>query len=202
MIDSTNLAPGFVDPVMEAQRTFRAALAAMSRPGRIHAAGTTLEPPSPLHAAAAAFCLALADHDTPVWLAPAVRNAETEAFLRFHCGCPIAGDPGQAAFAVCDAAGLPALDSFATGDDAYPETSTTVVVQLDGLSDAGPLSLTGPGIEEAHRLGVDGLRDGVWSEWADNRGLFPCGIDLVPVHRDRMAAIPRTTTVSADRRED
>ncbi|HEY9567994.1 MAG TPA: phosphonate C-P lyase system protein PhnH, partial [Thalassobaculum sp.] len=88
------------------------------------------------------------------------------------------------------------LDRFAAGDDAWPETSTTVIVQADALRPAGPLSLTGPGIETVHRLAVDGLRDGVWGEWSVNRGLFPCGVDLILVAGRQVAALPRTTAVT------
>ncbi len=196
MADTIDIRPGFADPVIESQQVFRAVLDAMARPGRIQSVPDGLTPPAPLAVGSAAFCLALADHDTPVWLAPGLRNPATLAFLRFHCGCPIVEEPESAAFAIADAAGLPALDSFAMGSDAWPETSTTVVVQVDDLQERGPLRLTGPGIETAHRLSVPGLRPGLPDEWEANRKLFPCGVDLVLVAGRRIAALPRTTTVT------
>lgn len=196
MTDAIDLRPGFADPVMDAQSVFRIALDAMARPGRIGTVPDGLEPPAPLSVGAAAFCLALADHDTPIWLAPELRTAAALAFLRFHCGCPIVDDPADAAFAIAGGRTLPALDRFAIGDDAWPETSATVIVQVDGLAATGPLILTGPGIETRHRLAVDGLRDGVWDEWRANQTLFPCGVDLILVAGSRMAAVPRTTAVS------
>jgi len=170
----------------------------MSRPGRIGILSDGLSPPAPLTMAAAALCLTLVDQDTPLWLAPAIATPEVAAFLRFHCGCRIVDDPAHAAFAVADGAKLPALDRFAAGDDAWPETSTTVIVQVDALSDGLGLSLAGPGIESVHRLAVDGLRNGVWAEWAANRSLFPRGIDLILVAERRIAALPRTTAVTPD----
>ena len=195
MSDTIDLRPGFADPVMEAQNVFRIELDAMARPGRIGSVPDGLDPPAPLSVGAAAFCLALADHDTPIWLAPELRTASTLAFLRFHCGCPIVDDPADAAFAIAGGQSMPTLDRFAIGDDAWPETSATVIVKVDGLAAAGPLTLTGPGIETSHRLSIDGLRDGVWDEWRANQGLFPCGIDLILVAGNRIAAVPRTTAV-------
>lgn len=196
MADMIDIRPGFADPGIASQRVFRVVLDAIARPGRIGSVADELNPPAPLAAGTAAICLALADHDTPLWLAPELSNPATVAFLRFHCGCPIVDDPARAAFAVAAAATLPALDRFAPGDDAWPETSTTVIVQVDALCPEGPLVLTGPGIESRHRLAVDGLRAGVWDEWAANRGLFPCGVDLVLVAGRQIAALPRTTAVT------
>ncbi len=195
MADTTDMRPGFADPVIASQRVFRVILDALARPGRIGTVIETLDPPAPLAAGTAALCLALADHDTPLWLAPGFRNPATTAFLRFHCGSPIVDDPRQAAFAVAAAATVPDLGGFGIGDDAWPETSTTLIVQVDGLAAGRGLRLAGPGIETEHRLAVDGLRDGIWDEWETNRSLFPCGVDLVLIAGSRIAALPRTTAV-------
>lgn len=198
MAEAIDIRPGFADPGIASQRVFRVVLDAMSRPGRIGTVTDDLDPPAPLAAGAASICLALADHDTPLWLAPELATPAVTAFLRFHCGCPIVEDRSRAAFAVAAAATLPALDGFAAGDDAWPETSTTVIVQVDALRPAGPLVLTGPGIEAEHRLAADGLRAGVWDEWAANRALFPRGVDLVLVAGRQVAALPRTTAVGTE----
>ncbi len=196
MTDTIDLRPGFADPVIEAQNVFRLVLDAMARPGRIATIPESLQPPSPLSVSAAAICLALADHDTPIWLAPEFRTPSAIAFLKFHCGCPIVDVPANAAFAIANGATVPALDQFAIGDDAWPETSTTVIVQLDDLAVGDGLVLSGPGIETTHRLNARGLRVDVWGEWRANQGLFPCGVDLILVAGNRIAALPRTTTVS------
>lgn len=197
MAETVDLRPGFTDPVIGAQRVFRVVLDAMARPGRPGTIAEDLDPPPPLSVGAAALCLALADHDTPVWIAPKIRNPATAAFLRFHCGCPIVEAPAEASFAIADGAGVPALDEFGIGDDAWPETSTTLILQVDGLAeDATGLQLSGPGIETTHAMAVEGLRTGFWGEWAENRALFPRGIDLVLVAGSRIVAVPRTTAVS------
>src|SRR3546814_8455275 len=88
MVETIDIRPGFADPGIASQRVFRVVLDAMARPGRIAEVTDELHPPAPLAAAAAALCLALADHDTPVWLAPRLATPAVVAFLRFHCGCP------------------------------------------------------------------------------------------------------------------
>jgi alpha-D-ribose 1-methylphosphonate 5-triphosphate synthase subunit PhnH len=135
------------------------------------------------------------DQDTPLWIAPDLRSPGADAFLTFHCGAPTVDDRSKAAFAIVSGAKMPALDSFAIGDDAYPETSTTVIVQTSGVSTGGELMLSGPGIETTQAFSADGLRNGVWQEWRANGALFPCGIDLILVHGARLAALPRSTTV-------
>ncbi|MEQ8398510.1 phosphonate C-P lyase system protein PhnH [Thalassobaculum sp.] len=196
MADTIDLRPGFADPVIDAQHVFRLALDSMARPGRIAAIPEGLNPPAPLSVGAAAICLALADHDTPIWLAPEIRTPAAIAFLKFHCGCPVVDTPANAAFAVADGATVPALDQFAIGDDAWPETSTTVIVQVDDLAAGSGLVLSGPGIETTHTLNAHGLRPDLWTEWRANQGLFPCGVDLILVAGNRIAALPRTTSVS------
>lgn len=193
----TDIKPGFRDPVLDSQAVFRAVLDAMARPGKLHSLSVLDDVPAPLDAATAAVCLTLVDQDTPLWIGADLRSQGAEAFLKFHCGCPIVDDPAKAAFALTSAAKLPGLDGFAIGDDSYPETSTTVIVQTGGLAEGGEgLTLRGPGIADTHRLAVSGLRTGVWREWAENGVLFPCGIDLILVHGATLAALPRTTTVT------
>ncbi|KAF1012454.1 MAG: Alpha-D-ribose 1-methylphosphonate 5-triphosphate synthase subunit PhnH [Pseudomonas fluorescens] len=82
------LQPAFVDPVLDAQRGFRAALKALAEPGLIRSlsAAPTLEGLAP---ATYALCLALLDVDTPLWLAPSFDTPLIRANLAFHCGCPL-----------------------------------------------------------------------------------------------------------------
>jgi alpha-D-ribose 1-methylphosphonate 5-triphosphate synthase subunit PhnH len=102
----------------------------------------------------------------------------------------------QAAFVLIgDAATLPPLDGFALGSDSYPDRSATLVIEVTALDQDGGLRLSGPGIEDTARLGVTGLRPGFWAERAALAPLFPRGLDLILTCGDRLAAIPRTTSV-------
>ncbi|HUN51324.1 MAG TPA: phosphonate C-P lyase system protein PhnH [Candidatus Sulfotelmatobacter sp.] len=187
---------GLADPVHDAQRVFRQLLAAFAYPGRIEALAALDAAPAPLLPSAAAVCLALLDHDTPLWLDRAADVPAVRDFLRFQCGCPIVARPGDSRFAVvADAATMPPLADFALGDAAYPERSTTVILQVADLRTAGPLRLRGPGIKDHTALGLDGLPARFWPEWAANGERFPCGVDVVLAAPGKIAALPRTVTV-------
>jgi alpha-D-ribose 1-methylphosphonate 5-triphosphate synthase subunit PhnH len=187
--------PGFADPVDDAQRLFRLVLDALAQPGRIVTIDAPAAlPPGPLGRAAIGTALALLDFETPAWLDEAAERAR--AHLRFHCNCPVAEVPDQAAFAfIGDPTTLPALDGFALGSDAYPDRSTTLVIEVAALSEDGRLNLSGPGIRERGWLGVAGLAADFWVERAALAPLFPRGIDLILTCGDRLAALPRTTRV-------
>jgi alpha-D-ribose 1-methylphosphonate 5-triphosphate synthase subunit PhnH len=185
---------GFADPVLDAQRTFRALLDAMAHPGRVVTLAP-LEAPAPLGAASAAVCLTLLDLDTPVWLDPAAATAEVVAYLRFHCGAPVAGAPAAARFAViADAPAMPSLNAFDPGTDERPDLSATLVIQVAGLVGGHGPRLTGPGIEREARLEVVGA-PALWSGLDANLSRFPRGVDVVLCAERRLVALPRTTRV-------
>ena len=186
-----SLAAGFADPVLDSQRCFRAVLEAMSRPGRVQRVAPLPELPARLCHAAAAVLLALADADTPVWqdAGPVV-----EEWLRFHAGCPVTDAPGDAGF-VLACGRPPAWDSLAAGTEEEPHLSATLILQVAALAEGEGFRLTGPGIEHAHRLRIDGLPDGFAAGWAANRARFPRGVDVIVCAGDRLAALPRTTAL-------
>ena len=187
---------GLADPVHDAQRVFRHLLAAFAYPGRIEPLSALDAAPVPLAPSAAAICLALLDHDTPLWLDRAADVPAVRDLLRFQCGCPKVARAADSRFAVvADAAGMPPLADFALGDAAYPERSTTVILQVAALRAAGPLRLRGPGIKDRTALGIDGLPARFWTEWAANGELFPRGVDVVLAAPREIAALPRTVTV-------
>jgi len=198
MVTITELPAGFADKVLAAQSTFRSVMDAMARPGsvqRIHAAAGT---PGPMMRGTAAIALTLFDHDTPVWL-DAAMSATTEVarWLKFHTSAPVIADTSVSSFAVIgDARNLPPLDTFALGSSEYPDRSTTLILQVDSLS-AGPAwELTGPGINGSAVLQAT-ISANLFEQLAVNATLFPRGIDVVLVHGDAVAAIPRTTRLAA-----
>jgi len=192
-----HLRPGFASPVMEAQATFRAVLHALSYPGRVMEAGGELDPPVPLHHATAAIALSLFDLDTPVWLDPAAWTPETEAFLRFHTGCPLVDDPAIARFAViADAARLTAFDAFDAGSDEAPDRSATLIVQVSRfLQRSGGVTLCGPGIRNPLSVLVDGVSREFWQARRAQQALFPRGVDVVFTAEHRLVGLSRTTHV-------
>jgi alpha-D-ribose 1-methylphosphonate 5-triphosphate synthase subunit PhnH len=187
---------GLADPVLDAQRIFRGVLDATAHPGRIVFLPPPPEPPAPLVSATAAIALTLLDYETPIWLDQRARTEEVLAYLRFHCGAPLADLPRSAAFAlVADAADLPPLDDFDLGSDEYPDRSTTVIVQVSGFRAGIGRRLSGPGIDGERRLEVEGMSDWIWRMLLENHALFPRGVDLLLATDSRVVALPRTTLV-------
>ncbi len=192
-VTSDDLAAGFADPPLAAQAVFRAVLAAMAAPGTVVTLpdGGRVPPEAPLPPAAAAIALTLADLETPVWLAPS--RARAAGWLRFHSGAPVTANPESARFAFAAAADCPPLGAFDLGTDTYPDRSTTVVIEVDGLGTGTEVTVTGPGVRGATRLQVAGLPDGFWAARAKLAALFPRGIDVVLTCGAALAALPRTT---------
>ena len=179
--------PGCADPVLDAQASFRAVLEAMSRPGTVQQISAPPEPPPGLSPAAAAVLLTLVDPTTPLRRGA---GAEASAWLRFHCGCPLVRD--CAAFVLDPAASLLELEA---GTDEEPDRSATLILDVTGLVPGSGWRLTGPGIRDAHRLGVSGAPAGFVADWALNRARFPRGVDVILCAGTRIAALPRSVSI-------
>ena len=194
--NGATLQPGFGSPVRDSQQVFRRVLAAMSEPGSVHDIAVELAPPAPLDPATAAACLTLLDFETPVWLDTAADSDEVRAWLRFHCGCPLAADAGAARFAVLAApAAMPALAGFQLGSEAYPDESATLIAQVASLETGEAVALSGPGIEERRDFRPAGVAEGFWKQRRELEPLFPQGVDLVFASGASLAAVPRSTQV-------
>ena len=98
------LQPAFTLAVQDAQHSFRRLLKAMSELGVIVSLQQLQHGWQPLNVASTSLLLTLVDHDTPVWLAPALHNDLVGQNLRFHTGAPLVEQPQQAIFAVASAA--------------------------------------------------------------------------------------------------
>jgi alpha-D-ribose 1-methylphosphonate 5-triphosphate synthase subunit PhnH len=196
-LGSRDIAAGFADPPLESQRVFRGVLEAFAHPGRIVTVADTLVAPAGLCRASAAFLLTLVDRDTPLWLAPEFQQPEVEDFVRFHTGAAIVGGRSEAAFALLAHDQPMLLDDFAIGTDTYPDRSATLLIEVPVLG-AGPVrTWRGPGIEGSTSVSVAGLGDGFWLDWAANRSLFPCGVDVVFAAGSQLLALPRGIAVEA-----
>lgn len=192
------LQPAFTDPVLDAQRGFRAALKALAGPGSIQTlhAAPSLEGLAP---ATYALCLALLDVDTPLWLAPSFDTPAIRANLTFHCGCPLTPHRATARFALLGAEDLLDLDGFDHGNDRYPDQSCTLLVELPNLNSGAGLTWRGPGIESANPVSLP-VADGVWRE-RERRNEFPRGLDLFFTAGHDVIGLPRSTRVARTAQE-
>ena len=199
MTTIAELPAGFADKVLSAQSTFRSVMDAMARPGSIQQIAVATGAPSPLMRGAAAIALTLFDHDTPVWLDPAMSGtSDVTKWLKFHTGAPVIADPSICLFALIgDPWALPALDRFAFGSNEYPDRSTTLILQVESLAEGCDFELRGPGIAGTAVLQATIEPADLFDRLAINAALCPRGIDVVLVADDAIVAIPRTTRIAA-----
>ena len=185
---------GFDDAVHQSQATFRAVLDALARPGRLAVLPLPARAPAGISPAAASVLATLVDLDTPVHLAPGLDRGAVAGFVTAGLGAPLVA-PRVASFALVPAADLLPLSRFAEGSDAYPDRSATVIVEVAAFGTGDTLRLSGPGIRTVETLQVAGLPAGFAAAWADQRPLFPLGVDLILCCGDRLAGLPRTVRI-------
>jgi alpha-D-ribose 1-methylphosphonate 5-triphosphate synthase subunit PhnH len=199
MTTIAELPPGFVDKVLSAQSTFRSVMDAMARPGTVQRVAASVGAPVGMMHGTAAIALTLFDHDTPIWLdASMSKTSEVARWLKFHASAPVVSDSSISHFALIgDANALPDLGRFSFGSNEYPDRSTTLILQVESLTKGPAYELRGPGIDGAAILQAKINPADLFERLAVNAALFPRGIDVVLVHDDAIAAIPRTTRLAA-----
>jgi alpha-D-ribose 1-methylphosphonate 5-triphosphate synthase subunit PhnH len=180
------------------QAVFRAVMDAMAHPGRVNPlAALPAEWPAPLNAGAAAVALCLADFETPVWLDEAARDGDAAAWLRFHTGARITGDPREAAFAfVTDTRNAPDFHAFAPGTLDYPDRSTTFILQVEAFGGGAVCTLAGPGIKDTAAFSASPLPGDFDARLAANHALSPRGVDFIFASSSAVAALPRSTRLT------
>jgi alpha-D-ribose 1-methylphosphonate 5-triphosphate synthase subunit PhnH len=199
MTTVAELPAGFADKVLSAQSTFRSVMDAMARPGTVQRIVAAIGAPAAMMRGTAAIALTLFDQDTPLWLDPQISGtSDVTKWLKFHTGAPVIADSSVCSFAlVGDARALPGLDRFAFGSNEYPDRSTTLILQVESLTQGPVLELRGPGIDGTAVLRAAIQPADLFARLEINRTLFPRGFDVVLVHDDNIVAIPRTTRLVA-----
>jgi len=199
MTTVAELPAGFADKVLSAQSTFRSVMSAMARPGSVQPIAVSVGAPDGMMRGTAAIALTLFDHDTPIWLDGAMSaTSDIARWLKFHTSAPVVSDASIAGFALIgDAKNLPALDRFAFGSNEYPDRSTTLILQVDSLSQGPAYQLRGPGIDGVSTLRATIEPRDLFARLAINATLFPRGIDVVLVDDASIVAIPRTTRLES-----
>ncbi len=190
---------GLADPVTDAQSVFHAVMHAMANPGRIYPLAAAATPPQPLTSELGVIAATLLDHDATVWCDAAITaNENATAWLTFHTGAPRVENADAAQFAlISDVSLLPSLADFSQGNAEFPDRSTTIVLAVASLKSGQGFVLKGPGIDGERSLHVDGLPQDFIQQWRENGAQYPLGVDLVLVCDGAVAALPRTTRISA-----
>jgi alpha-D-ribose 1-methylphosphonate 5-triphosphate synthase subunit PhnH len=185
--------PGFKDPVLDSQASFRRILDATAYPGRIQTIDCAPAPPAGFCPAAAALCLTLVDFETPLWLDEGAATREAMAYLRFHCGASLTADAHSARFALfADPERMPSLSAFGVGEDKYPDRSATLLLQVPSLTEGPRKVWSGPGIRKSVCASIAGLPEWFWGDWNLNGELYPLGVDVFFVSRNQVVGLPRS----------
>ncbi len=196
-IKTQALSGGFGEPVFESQSVFRMLMDGMARPGSVRTIGLDVGQPDLLGGAAGAIALTVCDHETPVWLSAGLVKSAVAEWIGFHTGAPITREKNEARFAFVEAgATLASFGLFSAGTQEYPDRSTTLVIEVAAFGEGQTLTLTGPGIQQATVVKVKGLPEVFSRLWADNRALFPRGVDVVLTSGKAMLCLPRTTKIA------
>lgn len=206
--DLSALGAGFADESRGSQAVFRHVLQALSHPGQPVVVGGDAEwpvvPGAVCHPASAAVLLALLDAETTLWLSPALAGSAAETWLRFHTGCTVVAEPGQAHFVwVASLAELPDLSRLHVGTDVSPETAATCVVDVPDLcaqANGAQWALDGPGIRTKAHLALPGVADVEVNRFDALRrashALFPRGVDVLLTTATHVLGLPRTTQLT------
>ena len=188
-MQTQTLEGGFTRPAVDAAHAFRAVLEAMARPGTIQPIAGAV-PPAPLSPAAGAVLLTLCDTQTRLHLSGAADCPAVRTWIAFHTGAPLTG-PADCMFALGAWHDLGALEVYPVGTSEYPDRSATLIVESERLEPRGA-TLTGPGIHERAHLSLPET-----DVFRRNAALYPLGLDFIFTCGDRLAALPRSTHVSA-----
>lgn len=193
---SHDFGAGFADPVVDAQGVFRAILDALANPGTAQKLAGSSDGSGALGRDLVSTLLTLSDHDTTIWLSPALDVDEVKGFVGFHTGATVVGDPAKANFAfVALGDAMPELARCNLGTQEYPDRSTTIIAEVPALDGGAGLVLRGPGIRETQAINPVGLPADFVAQWGENRELFPRGVDLLLVAGGQVMGLPRSSRI-------
>lgn len=186
----TTQLPGLNDLTRDAQTTFRALLEGLSEPGETREIAVGVTPPTGMTAACGAACLTLLDLETIVWLQPGF-SPDVQGWLRFHTGCRFVATPSEAMFAVVHTLSEMALDEFCWGSAEAPESSATLLAQVETLEGGHDIVLTGPGILNERTISP-AVPLSFWQSWPRNQEAYPRGVDVFLFDSESVMGLPRT----------
>lgn len=190
--------PGFPDATRGAQAAFRALLDALAHPTRVHPLAGPAEAPAALGAGLGAVALTVLDEESALWLDPRrAADAEVVAWLTFHTGVRLVADAADADFVLADPSSLPPLAALAAGTDEEPHRSATVLLDVRDATGTRRIRAEGPGIDGHADADAPWADDALLDAWRINGERFPRGVDLLLVDAASVAALPRTTRLTA-----
>jgi alpha-D-ribose 1-methylphosphonate 5-triphosphate synthase subunit PhnH len=190
-------------PVLDAdtaQRTFRAVLDALARPGVPAALPAGDVPPALLPV------LALADLDTPACVLGDTVDDETgggawAGALVTATSAPVVPLGAARLVAALRPLATGELGAVRTGSAAAPEEAALVALAVPALDGGPPLALSGPGVDGTRTVAPRGLPADLVTARAATA--YPAGADMLLVAPDgAVLGIPRSTRIEPGIEED
>ena len=165
-----------------ANATFEALLHAMARPGEIH----KLAAPG-----VSSIILSLLDRECTAFASDMALHGDIRA-----TGAELV-PVDKAQFVFCDvdevAQIIPRLNE---GSDYYPDDGATLIVTASSKGDQ-TITLSGPGIKGSIQITDFEIGGQAWQQRADYIR-YPMGFDMVIVHGNDVAALPRSTEIEVN----
>ena len=194
-----SISAGFDNAPIDSQATFRAVMTAFAEPGSIREIPRMRALAPGLSPAMTALVLTLADFETKVWFDDGAAS-QAASYTRFHTGAPVVEAASEAAFAVVTKArSMPRFAAFAQGTLDYPDRSTTIIVEVEHLTENGRYRLRGPGIAGERKLDIAPLPATFIEDWTSNRAAYPCGVDILLCCGTFVSALPRSTHLQREK---
>ena len=201
--DLSTIPAGFADYAQTSQKVYRAALQALSYPGRLIDLDHDASTPKDTNRVVAGLLSALLDSETSLWCSSKDQLIQACEWLQFHTDCAVLESSEQADFLwIKNIEEFPEIERIKTGTDQYPDRSATCIIEVPSLSQKSIdfFTLKGPGIQFTSELHVKGWSKEIYKKllsiWTQNHQLFPCGIDLYLSDGQHLIGLPRSTQLS------
>ncbi len=189
-LDINYLSPGFDDPELANQQTFRAMVKALDHPGHPVQIKNKPSIPGCFNPAFAALFLMLCHEETTVW-ADLNWDFPLIEWFQYQCGCTLVTEPCMASLAlITKPATMPPLDHFRISDHEQPETVPTLIVEVDGLS-AG--TSMGPMPTVISQMTIRKLMEvpvNFWNNWHTLPDRRPPSLDVFLTCDNILTALP------------
>lgn len=184
---------GFKNKTFESQGAFRLILQATSNPGKKVKFMNDNYSQKDLHTSSVNIIFTLLDLDTNVFIQSAQENIISN-FIKLHTGSPITKNKVESDFAVVTDGDLD-FDSFNEGLDQYPDKATTLIIQIQSMSQGEDFVLSGPGIKNSNRITLSGIPHNFKEKVNANSSKFPLGVDIFLTCKNELISLPRTIKI-------
>ena len=184
---------GFKNKTFESQEAFHLILQATANPGKKVKFMNHNYSQKDLHISSVNIIFTLLDLDTNVFIQSAQENIISN-FIKLHTGSPITKNKIESDFAIITHGDLD-FDSFNDGLDQYPDKSTTLIIQIQSMSEGEDFVLSGPGIKISNQITLRGIPHNFKEKINSNSSKFPRGVDIFLTCNDELISLPRTIKI-------